>query len=229
MYAFLIVPGVAPCLPNILCGGRGEFGLESNRLQFDNPRVLKTTWTPPGASHPLDVVVKFMTKSSYGKKAQELAGRFAPTLHYYGHIDEGFYVAVMDLVPGQSGVGLNVVHEIPLQELRQHLKDNDIVHGDLRPQNLVFGVNGSVKVLDWDWGGVRSTENPRYPMAMNPGWKWHEGATGGALLEHDHDCYELDKLHAEIDKMKMAAALKRKAEEDAPGAEERRGSAPTSR
>ncbi|KAJ7056986.1 hypothetical protein C8F01DRAFT_968872, partial [Mycena amicta] len=74
------------------------------------------------------------------------------------------------------------------------LKDHDIVHGDLRPQNLVFGLDGSVTVLDWDWGGVRSQENPRYPLAMNPTWQWHERAVGEGWIEHEHDCYELDKL-----------------------------------
>ncbi|KAJ7220116.1 hypothetical protein GGX14DRAFT_305809, partial [Mycena pura] len=148
-----------------------------------------------GAGSPLDVVVKLMTKSSYGQEAQELAGRFAPKLHYYGHVDEGFFVAVMDFVP--SGMSLSVAHESALQELRQHLKLNNIVHGDLRPQNLVFGLDGSVMVLDWDWGGVRS-KNPRYPLAINPTWQWHGGAVGGGWIEHEHDCYELDKLHAII-------------------------------
>ncbi|KAJ7063718.1 hypothetical protein C8F01DRAFT_938262, partial [Mycena amicta] len=144
-----------------------------------------------GAGSPLDVVVKLMTKSSYGKEAQDLAGDFAPKLHYYGHVDEGFYAAVMDFVPG--GVNLSVAHESALKALRNHFKDNNIVHGDLRPQNLVFRPDGSVAVLDWDWGGARS-KNPRYPVAMNTTWHWHEGAVGGGLIEHEHDCYELDKL-----------------------------------
>ncbi|KAE9033885.1 hypothetical protein PR003_g8654 [Phytophthora rubi] len=78
-----------------------------------------------------------------------------------------------------------------LKVLLGELRENNFVHGDLRPPNVcLYGSQEKVVLIDFDWAGVAGVDV--YPYEMNPAINWPEGAHGGAKLDPAHD---LEWLH----------------------------------
>ncbi|KAJ7201044.1 hypothetical protein GGX14DRAFT_342376, partial [Mycena pura] len=143
-----------------------------------------------------EVVVKLMSTSRYGSAAQNKAGDFAPHLYVHRPATEdhhsGFYIAVMDHVG--AGVKPAVdLHKTNLIRLLRHFRTSGIVHGDLRPQNIIFLEDGNIKVVDWDWAGFED-KKPCYPWTINPENQWAHGVAAGALMKHEHDRYQIELL-----------------------------------
>ncbi|KAJ7064696.1 hypothetical protein C8F01DRAFT_1127746 [Mycena amicta] len=141
-----------------------------------------------------------MSDSRYGSDAQRMAGDFAAHLHDYRAATKehhtGFYVAVMEHVdklvdPEEQ------LHRQTLIQLLNHFRTSGIVHGDLRPQNIIFLADGKVKVIDWDWAGLKD-ENPRYPWIINMQNDWADGVAAGELMEHEHDRYQIQLLFKDL-------------------------------
>jgi len=102
-------------------------------------------------------------------------------LEHFGGAD-GSYSIVMDLVEGTDlsrvlwdrgapGLPLHEVVQLAREacEALQYLHDQQVVHGDVKPQNLIRGMNGVVLVdfgaaaaLDARHGGVATAGTPRF-------------------------------------------------------------------
>ncbi|KAL8011564.1 putative protein kinase-like domain superfamily [Plasmopara halstedii] len=73
-----------------------------------------------------------------------------------------------------------------LKLLLDELRENNFVHGDLRPPNVfLHGSQEKVVLIDFDWAGVAGVD--MYPYGMNPEINWPKGAHGGAKLDLAHD------------------------------------------
>ncbi|KAL7681695.1 putative protein kinase-like domain superfamily [Plasmopara halstedii] len=73
-----------------------------------------------------------------------------------------------------------------LKLLLDELRENNFVHGDLRPPNVfLHGSQEKVVLIDFDWAGVAGVDI--YPYGMNPEISWPKGAHGGAKLDPAHD------------------------------------------
>jgi serine/threonine protein kinase len=74
-----------------------------------------------------------------------------------------------------------------LARLLNTMKQNNVVHGDLRPVNIMVQGSGGesrldVKVIDFDWAGDRGVA--RYPLIRNPEIRW-PGRSGELIGEDD--------------------------------------------
>ena len=82
---------------------------------------------------------------------------------------------------------INTEHSA-LTKLLKIMKENKVVHGDLRPNNIMCrGTEGQeleIKVIDFDWAGKLGSA--RYPAVMNPKIKW-PGAPRDVIGEDDDE------------------------------------------
>ncbi|KAJ7069957.1 hypothetical protein C8F01DRAFT_1246116 [Mycena amicta] len=160
--------------------------LRARRLIPNDPRVLAVTLV----GTPGERVLKFISESRYGAKAQRLAGHWAPALEVYrpavAGYRSGYYIVVMEFITG--GLPGPTRDHIPaLNQLLTTFKNLGIVHGDLRPQNLVFLPDGAIKVIDWDWAAMEP-DGSLYPFTMNPNpAMWAPGQQPGKPMKHEHD------------------------------------------
>lgn len=83
-----------------------------------------------------------------------------------------------------------------IQSAVKTLHDNNIVFGDLRPNNiLVYTKNGEkhASLIDFDWSGVAGTD--QYPYFMNhENITWPAGVEDGKVLDKEHDNEWLERL-----------------------------------
>ena len=144
----------------------------------------------------VDVIVKF--SKSYGKTVHQALAlkEMAPTVH---HIEEdlpgGWIAVIMDYVEGKT------LFNSPLSEnekmkfesfkadLAETLHENNFVHGDLRPQNIIHYGSGTFKVVDFDWAGME--QQTKYPLDINMRGDWAKGVEPGGIISHEHDLYQL--------------------------------------
>lgn len=83
------------------------------------------------------------------------------------------------------------------------LHENNLVHGDLRENNIFVGSDNEVWIMDFDWSGRESVD--RYPFSMSPLVVWPEGANNRALLLKEHDKHWL-KMHFESDSQSSSSS-----------------------
>ena len=75
----------------------------------------------------------------------------------------------------------------------QVLHDNDYVHGDFRPCNILVLNDESIRIVDFDWSG--KVGDAKYPLFMNRAEiEWPDGAWDGQCIEKVHDIYFCNKL-----------------------------------
>jgi serine/threonine protein kinase len=123
---------------------------------------------------PVKVVVKFVAR--YSEEVHEFLARqgYAPALRYYGPLPENklsgifpgpaqraapglclrsdlMHVVVMDYIPPQSNAPPDASGQI--QAVLSLLHSKGYVFGDLRKQNILFGADGKVKLIDFNWCG----------------------------------------------------------------------------
>lgn len=149
------------------------------------------------------VIVKFAR--SYNVEAHKICYGFAegaPKLYYYGQLNGGWTVVVMELLSA-----MNVVRNRSITSLQYQLLDNLIaklhsegyVHGDLREYNIMVGdETDRVCVIDFDWAGKEG--DAIYPNFMNHiDVQWPAGASDGKKIAKEHDLYFLNNHRSFID------------------------------
>ena len=163
------------------------------------------------------ICIKFVTR--YCQEGHEfLAGKgFAPKLHAVERLPGGLYMVVMDDVSKEYVSLFNLVQDNPVLLSEEHLVARNclsekvrkclrqfhkagFVHGDIRDTNIMVktlergGFNdGSFLVVDYDSCGI--TKQVRYPLNLNTtSVQRPEGATGGAVIEAEHDLEMLDYI-----------------------------------
>ena len=161
------------------------------------------------------ICIKFVPR--YCKEGHEFlaAKGFAPKLHAFERLPGGLYMVVMDDV-GDEYVSLfnlirddrsllseenlssrNLLSEKVGQCLRQ-FHQAGFVHGDIRDTNIMvkktLNQDGlSFLVVDFDSCG--EMKQVRYPLNLNTTTVQRpEGATGGAIIEAEHDLEMLDHV-----------------------------------
>jgi hypothetical protein len=135
---------------------------------------------------PIMCVVKFTDR--YGKDA-------------HAAMEEIHMAAELLYCSWEDSVGLIVVItkyykcnlEAPLsdevlQQLENGLKtlrDQNLVHGDIRRPNILTDEKGCIKLIDFEWSGKAGVV--RYPALLNPEIPWPEGVKPGGLIQPEHD------------------------------------------
>ena len=96
-------------------------------------------------------------------------------------------------------------------KVREHvlaLHQQDFVHGDIRPQNVLVkrldtghGHTLSVRLIDFDWAG--EVGKAKYPFLVNPdlgfGFERPSGVKGGGVITRAHDLAMVDLMYPDLD------------------------------
>lgn len=180
-------------------------------------RLMKTKCSKPlyrAKIGNLDVVVKFPNRYCEEAHRHLALHGLAPKLHFFGEIQGGLYMVVMDYVKeATTGYDRSTEKTIPhgaYEDIRRAvglLHEKGLVFGDLRrPNILIVGrkvqdvytqesnkQNGAV-LIDFDWCGKDG--EAIYPDTLNDTGdiEWAEGVKRGGLMKKEHDLYQLGKL-----------------------------------
>ena len=160
------------------------------------------------------ICVKFVTR--YCEQAHRFFAerKLAPRLHVVERLPGGQYMVVMDDVSNDYTSLFNLIQDHPvllskdnegirerfLQKVRDcliQLHQAGLVHGDVRNTNIMVKSVGlgdlSFLLVDYDSGG--EIQQVRYPLDLNTSTvKRPEGATGGAIVEVEHDLEMLNYI-----------------------------------
>lgn len=141
------------------------------------------------------VLVKFTDQ--YNETAHRLAAEadLAPKLYCVQEVS-GLMMVVMELLEGCRVWG-SVEKESDdarkrLQEFLNIFAKKNLVHGDLRPPNVLVGEGNKVRVVDYDWAGTHNADT--YPMAVNPNEIWADGVQAAKPMMKDHDKFMVARL-----------------------------------
>ena len=144
----------------------------------------------------VDVVVKFVTK--YNADAHRLlhGQGFAPALRYFAPLVGDFYMVVTDYIdspplsdcPKQENY-LGILNRV--EKALKLLHENDLVFGDLRPENIVLDTHEGAKLIDFDFVGKHGAD--RYPASFNTTFR-AEGVYRHGIMDKAHDLVMLRKL-----------------------------------
>lgn len=185
-----------------------------SRLDVSSSDTLAFLATATGV--PGEVLVK-LVHGDYGLAAHQTlydAG-FAPALYGIMSHAAAPTAYVMEYLPApmsKEGTGWVTLHEFEkldakrsagerktykeriwpaLEEILGAMKEKAVVHGDLRPNNIMVKVSGGslpddvkLKIIDFDWGGS-VTNKVRYPLLRNTAIRWPAGE--GDLIQPEHD------------------------------------------
>ena len=138
-----------------------------------------------------EVVVKFSRR--YGIEVHQfLASRNkAPEVIHFAELPGKWFVVVMEKVNNtvcKNDAACAHIHG-ELKTVLEELKSKNLVHGDLRPQNILLLADNSIKVVDFDWAGKCGAV--KYPTNLNIDCPWHPDVTPGCPIIHEHDEYQL--------------------------------------
>ncbi|KAF7305050.1 RdRP-domain-containing protein [Mycena kentingensis (nom. inval.)] len=189
---------LAPILPSLLhLPHLGRLSPSPVQLCFQraliagDPCVFVATWN----GHFL--VVKIHAKLRYGADAQRACAAYAPELYYEGPlggdgVPDDYRIVVMQYVQGQRDIprpytSLEKACAESLNRFLHHLRREALVHGDLRPNNILFREDDEICVVDWDWAGRVGVQ--RYPRRLNPDVERRPGVEGMDLIQHEDDEY----------------------------------------
>ena len=147
----------------------------------------------------MPIYIKFV--STYGDDVHQALSEaeLAPTLRWHGRVCGGPTMVIMDAVRGKTFEELleakEAVTEKDLDGLRNAvciLGDKGLVHGDLRPPNVILDVDAldssrKAYVIDFDWGGEAG--KVRYPYNLNKWIQWpgEPNELPGRLITPGHD------------------------------------------
>ena len=177
---------------------QGPYLRDCNSGKLENVKEMKgRSWLFEGKLKGEEVVIKF-SSSYYGEEVhRHLADLcLAPKLYMCKKLCGGWYAIVMEKIKGSRLLQLNVTK--PVKEALKYAVDTmheeDYVHGDVRPQNIVVVNDSRVCILDFDWAGKKDTV--RYPVALNMSRRsvWHPDVKPGGLITKEHDLYQLEQL-----------------------------------
>lgn len=143
------------------------------------------------------VVVKF--SRCYGEGAHSLLAekQLAPKIVSVETLPGGWIAIVMEKVLGValSSRALDDTASSSLKEAVETLHDAGFVHGDLRPQNIMWMTESSkVCILDFDWAGKAGEAFYPCDINMDENCGWHAGVTPGGVIQLEHDRYQLQNI-----------------------------------
>ncbi|KAF8123121.1 hypothetical protein EV363DRAFT_1229258 [Boletus edulis] len=137
-----------------------------------------------------DLVIK-LTRS-YSPELHAFCARFghAPKLYAYERLAGGIIAIAMEYVNGEmlaptSDPALQVKWITTLQGIVGNMHENEFVHGDLRPPNIMV-VKDEVMLLDFDWGG--KVGEARYPpVRLHPQLEEGRSMSSVDITKEDDD------------------------------------------
>ena len=165
------------------------------------------------------ICIKFVPR--YCKEGHEFlaANGFAPKLHAFERLPGGLYMVVMDDVDDEYVSLFNLIRDNPSLLSEEHLGSRNLlsekvgqclrqfhqagfVHGDIRDTNIMVkkiliqdGFNDGLSFLVVDFDSCGEMKQVRYPLNLNTTTVQRpEGATGGAIIETEHDLEMLDHI-----------------------------------
>ncbi|KAJ7609118.1 hypothetical protein FB45DRAFT_1067141 [Roridomyces roridus] len=155
--------------------------------------------------------INLATLPWYGKDAQEYFAElgFAPRLHYHGPVEikgdalrMGFYIVIMDYVDSTGALPPEQMEDHHIDNIREVAKLLQAgrwpwLHGDLRPENVVFRPGQKLQILDWDWAGKDGgLIDPRYPPTLNDCSivPRHPRARAKGDIRTSHDIWHLNRM-----------------------------------
>jgi serine/threonine protein kinase len=150
---------------------------------------------------PRQVLIKFIVGERYGIDAHTTLANagFAPALHGMVKVEGAPTAYVMDYLSPYDG--WKSLHEhsrqhhdvkshilAPLEHLFAEMKKHNIVHGDLRPNNIMIRRKEAeddyeLKVIDFDWAGESGKVN--YPWCRNEDIRWPGQPNDPIVISHD--------------------------------------------
>ncbi|THH32634.1 hypothetical protein EUX98_g1567 [Antrodiella citrinella] len=159
------------------------------------------------------VVVKFVSR--YGLAAHRVlaAAGMAPQLHYFGDINgeddmtdgyqevlsHGLYegpvkMIVMEYIQEKRFKGDVYPAEVKasIRKALDTLHAQDLVHGGLRPPNVVVTLEHKVFLIDFDWSGKEDVTT--YPLGLSSKVPWSQGVGDLAPLKKEHDIGMLETM-----------------------------------
>ncbi|KAF8808662.1 hypothetical protein BYT27DRAFT_7188628 [Phlegmacium glaucopus] len=140
-----------------------------------------------------EIVIKFVQR--YSPEVHEILAKagLAPALLFYGPVDSNvdygnWKMVVMEYLEGKPSYEGDR-HRDP-DVSKKVLESIKVVHsegyvlGDVRPPNVMIGLDDEVKLIDFDWAGKGGVV--RYPAFMSDGI-WTEGIEPMVKIEKSHD------------------------------------------
>ena len=153
---------------------------------------MDVPWLFDAVYYEEPVVVKFV-RDHYGAEVHtSLADKnLAPKLHLCERLVGGWYVVIMEKVAGRllNACVCNAYIKESLNSAVQEMHKNGMVHGDLRPQNILIRDKAPPVILAFDWAGLEGTAT--YPAELNQTIDWHKDVKAGSKIEKKHDQYQI--------------------------------------
>ena len=124
--------------------------------------------------------------------------QLAPALHFCIPLVGDMYMVIMDYVEGVPLFGLQETGEVrrgvysDVQRAVSRLHEQNLVFGDLRPQNVIVNAGDGTMLIDFDWVGEHQAD--KYPASWNNDGRWAPGVERRGLMDKAHDIYMLEKL-----------------------------------
>ncbi|RUS32659.1 kinase-like domain-containing protein [Jimgerdemannia flammicorona] len=145
-----------------------------------------------------DVVVKFTKRYSEDCHRACYHLRISPELLACEKLSGGWYVVVMEFLKNHTTLfslaqkNLLALTMWPsIEDAVRKMHRTGFVHGDLRLPNIMWALDGSIKIIDFDWAGKDSQVT--YPPLLNreSNIPWHDGVRFGVNITTKHDWHLL--------------------------------------
>lgn len=138
-------------------------------------------------------VVKFTQQyGKLGHEVMEKQGVTAELLYCDFEISIGLWVVITRYYKCEENAVPSATGLAKLRAGLGMLQTAGLVHGDIRPPNIVVDADGQPRLFDFDWSG--KVGEARYPIDLNTvGINWPDGVTRGGLIEMNHDIEMLDR------------------------------------
>ena len=149
------------------------------------------------------VLVKLVANRQYGTDAHRKVARagYAPSLIGIARVEGAPTAYIIEYLPPDKGWKtlyeyaedhqlediLSSINE-PLGPLLEMMKQESIVHGDLRPNNIMVNTSTpgklEIKIVDSNWAGTSG--EVRYPKRRNEGIPWPAGPGEQIISGYDY-------------------------------------------
>jgi len=162
-----VKPSAAITLPYVLAGryrlyaliGRGTLTTTYRALDLESSRVVAVKLFAPGFGADAGFQARFLARV---QRLTELAHPGLVRVFGAGAVDDQLYL-VMEAVDGLSlrrlmqrrgrlPIYLAVRIAAQIAEVLEFLHSHDVVHGDLRPENVLLEEGGRIRLTDFDGG-----------------------------------------------------------------------------
>ena len=196
-----------------------SFDYQGSRYEF---RYLESI--PPGSHHLVyrvcvertggnsfpvgtELVVKFCKRYSvpaHRALSDDIQSQLAPSFISCLSIAGGWKMVIMDYIPWSTlnnmmAVDPDVQRAI-LSNLRRALNllhNQNLVHGDLRPNNILVNPSGDIRIVDFEHSGRFDGVNAvRYPPFLNKSGQiqWAPGTECNGLITREHDTFFYNQI-----------------------------------